>query len=68
MATLSPSARVPRCTASRHRPGSVIRETGDVARARCRCCGLMLMRLAISRRWIIADELGTTAPVGPSRH
>ena len=46
------------CLATRHRPGRSRSETDGIRRARCRCCGLLLMRTAISRRWIIADRLG----------
>ncbi len=46
------------CFATRHRPGRVQTECGGVRRARCQCCGLRLMRTAVSRRWIVADQLG----------
>jgi hypothetical protein len=46
------------CLATRHRPGHQQTEIAGVKRARCRCCGLRLMRTAVSRRWIIADQLG----------
>jgi hypothetical protein len=44
--------------ATRHLPGRRQTEAGGVRRARCLHCGLLLMRTAISRRWIIADRLG----------
>ena len=52
------------CFGSNHRPSRSQTGTGanpgpdGVRRARCRCCGLQVMRTAISRRWIIADQLG----------
>ena len=46
------------CAATRHRPSRTQTSTGGIRRARCLCCGLQLMRTAISRRWIIADQLG----------
>ncbi|MFN3434692.1 MAG: hypothetical protein ACK4ZY_09865 [Sphingomonas sp.] len=46
------------CLATRHRPARKQTEDAGVRRARCRCCGLQLMRTAISRQWIIADRLG----------
>jgi len=47
-----------RCLAAGHRPARRQTDDGSVRRARCLCCGLLLMRTAISRRWIIADRLG----------
>jgi hypothetical protein len=52
------SPMIATCLATRHRPGRRQSETGGVRRARCVCCGMQLMRTAISRRWIIADQLG----------
>ncbi|MGP7796008.1 hypothetical protein [Sphingomonas sp. CLY1604] len=46
------------CIAIGHRPTRKQTEDAGVRRARCRCCGLQLMRTAISRQWIIADRLG----------
>jgi len=46
------------CAATRHWPTREHTDPGGIRRARCRCCGLQLMRTAISRRWIIADQLG----------
>lgn len=46
------------CLATRHRPGRVQTDHAGVRRARCATCGMRLMRTAISRRWIIADQLG----------
>ena len=46
------------CLATRHRPGRNQSDVAGVRRARCTCCGKQLMRTAISRRWIIADQLG----------
>jgi hypothetical protein len=52
------SRTTPSCCHSRHRPGRLQWEAGGITRARCRSCGMNLMRLALSRRWIIADQLG----------
>jgi hypothetical protein len=52
------SPMIATCLATRHRPGRKQSEIGGVRRARCVCCGMQLMRTAISRRWIIADQLG----------
>ena len=46
------------CFTTRHRPGRQQTNVGGVRRARCVHCGLLLMRTAISRRWIVADQLG----------
>jgi len=52
------SPSIATCLATRHRPGRKQSDVGGVRRARCVCCGMQLMRTAISRRWIIADQLG----------
>lgn len=52
------SPAIDTCLVTRHRPGRQQTDIGGVRRARCRCCGLGLMRTAVSRRWIIADQLG----------
>lgn len=57
MPALQPIAPAPDC-GSHHRPSRSQTNIGDVRRARCLDCGLGLMRTAISRRWIIADQLG----------
>ena len=54
----SPAPSPAPCLVSRHRPARKQTSVGGVRRARCLCCGLQLMRTAISRRWIIADRLG----------
>ncbi len=46
------------CIATRHKPGRGQTSSGGIRRARCTCFGLRLMRTAISRQWIIADEIG----------
>ena len=46
------------CVITRHRPGRRQTDIGGVRRARCVHCGFMLMRTGISRRWIVADQLG----------
>lgn len=65
-AFLAMASTTPSCSRSRHRPGRTQWEAGGIARARCRSCGLNLMRLALSRRWIIANELGAQGPA-PAR-
>lgn len=52
------AARPSPCLGTRHRPGRKQSEAAGVRRARCLGCGKQLMRTAISRRWIIADQLG----------
>jgi hypothetical protein len=46
------------CLVSRHRPGRQQTDVAGVRRGRCQCCGLQVMRTAMSRRWIIADQIG----------
>lgn len=55
---LIPPPIIASCLATRHRPGRAQSDTAGIRRARCRCCGLNLMRTSISRRWIIADQIG----------
>ncbi|WP_267394961.1 MULTISPECIES: hypothetical protein [unclassified Sphingomonas] len=58
---LASHALSPACTrgVARHRPNRPQPcDQPGVLRARCRGCGLKLMRTAISRHWIIADRLG----------
>lgn len=57
-ASIAPPSATHLCLATRHRPGRHQSDEAGVRRARCLCCGLQLMRTAISRRWIIADQLG----------
>jgi hypothetical protein len=58
VATIPPCPGTAPCLATRHRPGRTQTDVAGVRRARCQRCGLQLMRTAISRRWIIADQLG----------
>lgn len=57
MPALSPPSATA-CAGRAHRPSPAQTDIGGIRRTRCRTCGLRLMRTAISRRWIVADQLG----------